>query len=262
MRYLYCAILLAGVLPASLAADNLSPTNCPADTSLADYVADFSTPTTVTNRDTGKTTGPCSSGILNFSQFAFEAFGSGAVGDNQIYLTPINPGNGDLGDTGFTISGLSAAAGQQLTYVIDWYAEIDAGPYMGGAQVDMDPPFGDVTITQSYCVDSFIGTYSPTAPFNCSWTGSTDGPPVQSLTVTVPNPSASILFKPVAQNFAWVRTVIQLNTNDDSAASSFDTVNGSATVDPSAPEPASVVLIPAALLMLYLQRRRQNTKRV
>jgi len=255
MRYLCCALLLTGMLPTFLAAENLSPTKCP-DATLEFYERNFASPVVA------RSGGPCSSGILNYSQFTFEAFGDGAVGADQISLTPIDPGTAELGSTGFNISGLSAEAGQSLTYVIDWFFEIDAGPYAGGASLGMDPPFGDVSITQSYCVDSSMSEYTPNG-FGCFIPGAEfGGPPLQSLTVTVPNPDASIVFDPVAHNFANVRTVIQLSGGTTGAG--YDMVSGATTIFPSsaAPEPASVVIIPGALLMLYLLRRKSKTIRV
>ncbi len=253
MRYLYCAVFLAGVLPASLAAESLSPTKCPADTSLATYEQNFANPTGNTD-----TNGPCSAGILNFSQFSFQSFGSPAFTDSDIFLTPIDPGTAQLGSTGFKISGLSADPNTSATYVIDWYFAIDGGPYAGGASLGMDPPFGDVTITQSYCVDSFMSAYSPTADTSCSIPGAEFNGyvPLQSLTVTVPNPEASITFDPTAQYFADVRTIIQLNGGELGAG--FDSVSGATTIYPgdTTPEPATMLLIPAALPMLYFLRRR------
>jgi hypothetical protein len=244
MRYLSCALFLVGILPASLAAENLSLTKCP-DATLYFYETNFASPVV------GAENGPCSSGILNFSQFTFQAFGEGAVGADQINLSPIDPGTAELGSTGFTISGLTADAGQSLTYVIDWYFAIDAGPRAGGASLGMDPPYGDVTITQSYCVDSFMSEYSPNG-FSCGVPGAEFGSPPQSLTVTVPNPDATITFRPEALSFADVRTVIQLNGGQTGAG--FDMVSGATNIyDPTVPEPATLLLIPGAL---YLLRRR------
>lgn len=251
MRYLYCAVLLTGILPASLAAENLSPTKCPADTSLFYYEQNFANPTGNTDSN-----GPCSAGILNYSQFSFQSFGSPAFTDADIFLTPIDPGTAQTGSTGFKISGLSADPNTSATYVIDWYFAIDAGPYAGGAELGMDPPSGDVTITQSYCVDSLMSQYSPTAPTTCSIPGAefNGNVPLQSLTVTVPNPNASITFDPTAQYFADVRTIIQLNGGDGGAG--FDQVSGATDIYDAAPEPATTLLIPAVLSVLYFLRRR------
>lgn len=257
MRSLCCALLITGVLPAFLAADSLSPIACP-DATLAVYESAFGS---------SPTAGPqfCSDGILNFSGFDFQAIGTGAVGADQINLTPIDPGTANTGDTGFTISGLSAQPGQNLTYVIDWFFDIDAGPTASGAQLGMDPPTGDVSITQYYCVDSNLSPYSTDRPSCSSIPGTNVVPPLQFITVTVPNPQGSITFNPIAQNSVDVRTVIRLDGGDaqTGAVASFDSLSGSTTIDPGAPEPASALLMPAALLaVLHLRRRKLNATRV
>jgi hypothetical protein len=254
MRSWYGLIILAGLSPAFLAAENLSPTACPGD-SLAYYESHFS------STQVGAENGPCSAGILNFSGFTFQGSGNGAVTDEDIFLTPISPGQGETGETGFTIGGLSVDADQSATYVIDWYFAIDNGPYAGGASLGMDPPYGDVTFVQDYCVDSFMSQYSPDTPFAPPTCGVRQGgPEVQSLTVTVADQQESILFDPVAHNFATVRTIIQLNGGTTGAG--FDLLTGSTSINASTPEPATLGLIPAGLMMLYFLRKRLVKRQV
>jgi len=205
--------------------------------------------------------GQCSVGILNFSDFTFTSSGTGGatlLTASQIELSPA--GDGDLGG-GFTIAPVgpatfSVALGQTATYVIDWFFLIDPGPRADGASLGMDPPFGDVTITQSYCNDSFFST-GPNGGTVC--TGRADPSSPQSLQVTTIPPvlTDSIFFDPAAQNFASVRTIITLNGTN--GPSGFDSLTGTASViDPSTPEPVSSALAAGGLLVtLGLIRRRR-----
>jgi hypothetical protein len=275
MRILTTAVLILGILPAALLADNLASTACP-DNTVAYYEANF------VNSSPDGDNGPCANGILNFFAFQFQSSGTqGAVlSSNQIELSPLGPPLGQTGETGFTISALDAnggpssfsvAAGQTATYVIDWFFQIDSGPYAGGASLGMDPPFGNASVTQEYCVDSFLSQYSVAgAATTCTGLrdqGISGNPPVQSLTVfatpdTLQN--ASITFNPVATNFADVRTIITLdggpaNPSDPTTPTSgFGAVTGSATIFPPnvAPEPGTLLLIPGGLVALAFLRKR------
>ena len=243
-------------------ANGLSPFQCATDT-----VADYQT-----NYGTGSDA--CSNGILNFSFFSFEIYqssGGTALTASQIDLSPLSPGQGQTGATGFSVTGLddspiSAAPGQSVTYVIDWLYNIDSGPVTSGASLGMDPPSGDITITQYYCLDSNFEngqSYEGVAP-TCTTSLEGTRPGVQALTVSTTDPNdlcddsgdycASTTFNPPAQAYAEVMTVIQLTGGDDGAT--FDSVNGSAQIDPPAPEPATFLLIPAGMLLLICIRRR------
>jgi hypothetical protein len=252
MRVLFSFGILSCLMAGVLRADNLSATPCPADTSLASYQVDFSSSTV------GAPNGPCSAGILNFYAFSFESFGnpvSNLLGSSQIFLNPISPPPGGEGATGFGISGMSVQSGQTATYVIDWLFDIDNGPYAGGASLGMDPPSGDVTITQDYCVDSYISTYIAGSAPSCYDAESGVDPAVQSLTVTTNDPTDTVVFNPVAYDFADVMTIIQLN--GDEGPASFDEVEGTASVNP---EPGTWLLISAGLLTLGLLRKRALTQ--
>jgi hypothetical protein len=144
---------------------------------------------------------------------------------------------------------MSVGAGQTATYVIDWFFAIDAGPSASGADLGMDPPFGNVTITQDYCVDSFITAYGAGSSPSC-YSGS--APPIQSLTVTTSLPKASIVFSPQAHDFADVRTIIQLNGGTTGAG--FDSLTGRSTIN-LAPEPGTVLFAFGGLLTLCFLRR-------
>lgn len=246
MRVLFSIALLT-LLPAARGS-NLSSVPCPTNT-VAYYEANFSSSTV------GSPDGPCAAGILNFSRFTFNSSGSPVsdlLGNDQIFLSPEAPPLGDDGDTGFSISGMSVAAGQTATYVIDWYFEIDGGPVASGADLGMDPPFGNVTITQDYCVDSFMTAYVAGNAALCYNLGT--APPIQFLTVTTNAPNASIVFHPPAFDFASVRTIVELTGGTTGAG--FDSVTGRSSIAPApAPEPRTILLIPGALLILFALRR-------
>lgn len=262
MRAILVTAALAAFISTSLCAEGLSSTQCPGPTNdtLAYYESNFGTT-------------PCANGILNFSKFNFQVYqpsGPGTVlNASQIDLTPIGTPN-QTGATGFEISGLNntditAAVGQDVTYVIDWDYVIDAGPIAGGASLGMDPPTGDITITEYFCLDSnFVsGTYNGSAP---SCTPSIEGtlPSVQTLTVSDTPADAcptspgdycsSINFNPPDEEFANVMTVIQLTGGTNGAT--FGSTNGTTQINPPAPEPGTLLLIPGALAFLFFFRRR------
>ena len=247
------SLIFCGLIASALHAEGLSLTACPPGQPLQFYEDQF--PSIAT---------PCANGILNFSNFNFQLYQSSGPGTplmaSQIDLTPTPIGSGQTGVTGFSVTGLdgssiTVAPGEDATYVLDWLFVIDAGPHAGGASLGMDPPFGDVTITQYYCLDSNFQngqTYNGSAP---SCTTSLEGttPDVQTLSVTtdIPNDlTDSIIFNPPAEDYANVMTVIQLSGGDN--GSGFDSASGTSLIDPpaSVPEPGSLLLIPGALLVL------------
>ncbi len=211
---------------------------------------------------------PCQNGILDYEYFDFQAYQSSAsttgtpLTASQIDLTPIGT-SGQTGVTGFAITGLNkqpitVQENQDVTYVIDWFFQIDAGPIAGGASLGMDPPSGDITVNQYYCLDTFFTspTYSGSAPI-CENTLEGNAPTVQTLSVStdIPNDlTDSITFNPPAHDLAEVMTVIQINGGSEGAT--FDSLNGSAQIVP-APEPSVLLLIPEGLVLIaFLLRKR------
>ncbi len=172
------SFVFCGFIATALHAEGLSLTPCPTGQTLQSYEGQFSSFAT-----------PCANGILNFSNFYLQPPPSGtdvgALTASQIDLTPTPIGAGQTGVTGFSITGLdgspiSVAPGQVATYVIDWLFVIDAGPIAGGASLGMDPPSGDVTVTQYYCLDSnFEGgqTYGSAPACTTSLEGTTPDVP-------------------------------------------------------------------------------------
>jgi PEP-CTERM motif len=260
--FLFAATLFA---PTSLHASSLAP-GCIANT-LSAYER--------INSDS-----ECSVGILNFDSFIF--VGSTGTGGavpltaSQIELTPCNgviAGPGTVGGAcfvdptsqsgGFSISALdpltnpfAVGAQQTETYTIDWRFIIDPGPVQDGASLGLDPVFGGVNVTQTYCVDSFL---NPTPCSNANALGTVTP---QTISVDNTNPPASLVnsvtFGNPALVFADVRTVITLTGCTQTGCSDgagFDAVTGTATIV-NTPEPATVVLVGSGLLLLGALRKR------
>ncbi|MEP6716520.1 MAG: hypothetical protein ABJC09_13200 [Terriglobia bacterium] len=194
---------------------------------------------------------PCSVGILLFSDFTFAKSGSGASETpTDIILSPFANTNNVGGGFAFSrenptnlnpAPAFTVSAGQSAKYVIDWYFLIDPGPVGSGADLGMDPPFGDVRITQNYCLDSdFLGN------------GCTNEKPRQSLFVDVANPFQSKKFHPVAELYGNVMTTIDINGLGTDGDSGFDSVSSSESVTP---EPVYGALVFAGLLGIATLRK-------
>ena len=102
--------------------------------------------------------GGANGGILVFSGFTFSSTSSGSpviLDASEITVTPDPQGLGG----GFIFGGFTGApvlAGQTAQYDIDYSYFIDAGPVSSGADIGMDPPFGNVLITEAICADSIF----------------------------------------------------------------------------------------------------------
>lgn len=259
LSFVFCCLTAS-----ALHANGLSSIACPTETTLQSYEDQFASFST-----------PCANGILNFSNFYFQRYhssGGTPLSASQIDLSPVGT-SGQTGVTGFAITGLddgpiSVLPGEDETYVIDWLFVIDAGPTAGGASLGLDPPSGDITITQYYCLDSnFQGgpAYDGSAP-TCTTSLQGTTPGVQTLAVSTPDDlTDSVVFNPPAQNYADVMTVIQLVGTDQSncpngEGACFGSVNGNSQIDPAAPEPGTLLLIAVPLLVFAFLRRRATTQ--
>ncbi len=198
----------------------------------------------------------CSVGILNYSHFSFFSSGTGSptlLTASDIKLTPLAPMDGLSG--GFTIgtvsgSPFSVGDGQTAEYQIMWTFVIDPGPISTAGNLEMDPPFGDASITQTFCPDSnFDGTICYNYP--------------QTLHVyTLPTPHLvdTLTFSTPIENFAQVLTTISLNGETVSGGAGFDAAIGTPTiVDTSAPEPGGALLAMAGLGLAALRRKLRMT---
>jgi hypothetical protein len=175
---------------------------------------------------------------------------SGPSGDGSlIQLTPNPVGLGG----GFIYSGFpSAAAGQSLTFDIGYFYTIDAGPIGSGADLGMDPPTGNVSITESVCVDSFF-----------TEGGCTNRDTPQSLSVDNTNPptslTAQILFNPVATFGADVEIQVVetgCTTPGCTSVSGFDNTTATQVIVPATPEPVASLLCLGGLIAIGIFRRR------
>lgn len=251
LGFAFCALTAS-----ALHANGLSPTPCPTNETLQSYEDQFSSQAVA-----------CSDGILNFSNFSFQLFQSSGPGTpltaSEIDLTPVGT-PGQLGITGFTITGLDGSQitvqpGQDVTYVIDWLFVIDPAPIAGGSSLGMDPPFGDVTVNEYYCLDSNFqnGPAYNGSPPGCTTSLAGAATDVQSLSVTTTIPNDlfdSVTFNPPGRDYGEVMTVIQLNGGTD--GSGFDSVTGDVQIESPVPEPGTLLLFTGALLVLGFSRRR------
>jgi hypothetical protein len=177
---------------------------------------------------------------------------SGPAGaDSQIQLTPDLVGLGG----GFTYSGVpSAVEGQTLIFDISYFDIIDSGPIGSGASLGMDPPFGDVSITESICVDSFFSNNSAFGGTSC-----TNGDAPQSLTVDDSNPptswTSSIVLNPVATFGSDIEIQIVETGGDDPDGAGFDSTTSTQEILTIAPEPVSFLLCLGGLIVIGASRR-------
>jgi hypothetical protein len=202
-------------------------------------------------------------GILNFSGFSFSS--SGTAGDSlytasQIGVTPVfTEGSmtgfafGHFGDGPFQVD-----AGLTANYIIDYSYVIDAGPVGGAADLGMDPPFGNITITQDICADSHL-TFSASGEPQCTVFSDFSVSTVpQTLSVNDTNPptswTAHLDLNPPVLSFATVRNTIHLDGAQGGAG--FDSLMSTGTIVNSAPEPMSSALCLGGLLAVGILRKR------
>jgi len=159
----------------------------------------------------------CSNGILNFTNFNFEVYqssGGAPLTASQIDLTPIGTPD-ETGVTGFTFTGpdgqITVQPGEDETYIFSWLFLINDSGTAGGTSLTINPPGGDVTITEYFCLDSNFqnNQYDGSAP-GCTTSVEGSGAGVQVVTVATGNLFDSITFNPRAQDYANVMTVVQL----------------------------------------------------
>ncbi len=178
----------------------------------------------------------CAIGVLDYSNFTYHAL-SNAPATSDIILTPSASDQG----FGFTHAGgspFTANAGQIVQFEIDFNILIDPAPVIHGSTVRIDPPTGDVTVTENFCNDSIY--FFP---------GTCFGGPVDKLSVGTPVTgypySASITFENPAMSFETVGILFTLDGTN--GASSFDGVDTGTQLTLS-PEPASILLVGIFLL--------------
>jgi hypothetical protein len=209
--------------------------------------------------------GACTIGILVFSAFDFTSAGTDPSLDTAADIT-LTPTAGGFTFTQTSLNGtplqIQAGAGETAIYNIGWHYFIDPGPHAGSADLGMDPPFGDATVTQFFCNDSSLSQDGPNATPFCSPNTFVAGPPElvvsptpQSLFVHNPSPLIAHLdFNPPATLFADVLTHIVLN-----GPAGFDSVTGTVTIiNDTVPEPSTSFLAFGALICVGLFGRRMR----
>jgi len=144
-----------------------------------------------------------------------------------------------VGDTNY-FSTPTGSVAYEINYSVD--------PATGGADLSLDPPFGDVVATQSYCLNDVFPTCSLGLPL--------------SQTVTTQNAPASLSSRigfPIAMSslaLVDVRTLITLN-----GPAGFDSLNDAFLTIPvsEVPEPSGASLavcgLSAVLVLGYARRR-------
>ena len=188
--------------------------------------------------------GGTSGGVAIIDGFLY----SGPAGDDSlIQLVPDVAGLGG----GFNYSGFPAATtGQTLDFNITYFYTIDPGPVGAGANLGMDPPVGNVVISESICVDSYFN-----APFD--GTSCSNGDAVQSLSVNDNDPPVSwtseIALDPVAKFGADVE--IQVVETGGAEGAGFDSTTAVQTIVNSTPEPVSTLLCLGGLIAIGAFRR-------
>lgn len=166
---------------------------------------------------------------------------------SQITVTPIGTSTSE----GFSFSAMvngtnyfSTPSGS-VTYEINYTVD----PGTTGADLDLDPPFGDVRATQSYCLNDVFPTCAHGQQL--AQTVSTANPP-SSLSSQIGFP-----IRPASLALVDVRTVITLNgpAGFDSLNSIFSTTEASSAV----PEPSGALLalsgLSVVLVLGYVRRR-------
>jgi hypothetical protein len=219
-----------------------------------------------TYNDTISLNHECSVGILNFYSFSLvSSTGTGSLSPSQIAseieLTPCNGVNSDevcVTDPtslsgGFELSAAPGsnpffAQGQTVSYTIDWKFVIDSGPEATGADLGLDPPVPDVSVSQTYCLSAPNPTFSELDTTQCTPHTLLVGTPPLSLTSSAsfgnPDPSLTL---------GDVQTVITLTGGPNGA--SFNAVTGTATIVET-PEPSVFLLGASGLLLLGTLRKR------
>lgn len=183
----------------------------------------------------------CAIGILDYSNFTYRAL-SNAPAASDIILTPSTSNQGfsftQAGGTPFV-----ASAGEVVQFEIDYNILIDPAPVIHGSSIRVDPPTGNVTVTEDFCNDSIY--YYP---------GTCYGGPLDTLSVGTPVTgypySASINFSNPAMNFETVGILFTL----DGPASFDGVITGTQLT--ITPEPASVLLVGVFLLGGYTLKRK------
>ena len=196
-----------------------------------------------------KQQGSCTIGILrlyNFDLFTLDPSNNQTPATatllNTITVDPVwNGSQLQMVIGGFTQFNVSA------TQTAGWLIRftVDPPPVVVGEDVGFDPPFGFVSGNQDYCEDGVFGA------------GGCTGTPLSTGFTNLAG--SSLRFSP-ALSILDTRTSIRLNPNvgtPSAIASGFDGVVFTISTT-AAPEPSTLILIPAGLAIIGLARRRRR----
>jgi hypothetical protein len=196
-------------------------------------------------------TGGCSVGILDYYNFTYHPVSNAPLASAIEVSISSLPGSG-FSFTRADGNAFTAAAGQTVQFEIDYNLIIDPAPIITGGDMNLDPPSGNVTVTEYFCNDvSYI------------YTGFCSGSLPETLTVGTaasgfPS-SATIVFAKPALTSQAVGILFTLNGGTSGA--SFDGLDSTSQVLSLSPEPASAAGLLAGLLTLaggYKLRKRRN----
>lgn len=228
-RLFFCSSLLALCL--TLGAQHGTAAPLCQSGSLADYVALNST-------------GGCTFNELTFFRFAFSPApvstgGAALATAADIYLAPDTTEFG----TGFSFTSSyfslpAANVPQSVTYNIGY--SVDPPPIIVGEELFLDPPYGDVTVSQRVCLNDVLAN-------NCAF-----GVALQQ-SVTPVSPLSSISF-PYAVPFVDIQDTITLRTTPGNPAG-FDGLDTGTKVN--TPEPGTWALGAMGILFGLAWKRRR-----
>ena len=183
-------------------------------------------------------TGGCTVGDLIF--FRFSAPTPNVVGSitpadlTQILVTPVITPQGDglsFSSSGFSLS--SSSGLESVVYHLNY--SVDPGPVIIGQGLELDPPYGNVTVNQKYCISDVLAN------------GCALGLQF-AQTVTPPSP-VSVINYPYAAAFVDIQTDISLTATPGNPAAFDNLIAVDDLVPVSAvPEPAGVALLFCGLL--------------
>lgn len=195
-------------------------------------------------------TGGCTYNDLTFFRFAFSPApvatgGASLATAADIQIAPLSS---ELG-TGFSFASSFFAISnsevpQSVTYNIAY--SVDPPPIIVGEDLFLDPPYGDVRVTERLCLNDVLAN-------SCAF-----GVPLEQG-VTPISPVSSVQF-PYAVPFVDVLTTITLNSTPGNPAG-FDALQ-SGTLTNVAPEPGSFLLGAAGIVcggvLQYVRRRTRR----
>jgi hypothetical protein len=199
--------------------------------------------------------GRVSDGGLDITNFTY----SGPEGaDGSITVSPDVTASG-LGG-GFTFSGTGfapQAVGTQQTYIIDYTYVIDPGPIGAGMSMNMDPPTGDVVITEDLCIDATFTVSNGTTVCQGPNGGIFNAQTLSVNTATPTNEFGTTALNPVVAEFetANLQFTFVVGGPDATEPSAFGELIANNTVVDPAPEPLTSALGFGGLLAIGLFRR-------